>query len=180
MNVAGAVVATLLSAALMASLASPARDAAIEKLLVHGYPKLATTGEDVVQIRVMTWADGKQMRFRDSDDQSQVILLADGWGAVISPGPIEMRHDESCGIDCTRALAADGIGCSTPMQFGLISDSAACRMHIWSDAEGNPTCFFELREEVHMVQTVKIPGVEFRPPSQLPFECPASMGWLER
>lgn len=178
MNVAGAIVATLISAALMAGIASPVRDAAIEKLLVHGYPKLAA-GDGPVQVRRMAWADGKQMRFRDSDDQSQVILLDGGWAAVISPGPIEMRHDETCGIDCGRALVADGISCSTPIQFGLMSNSTSCRMHLWSDSEGNPVCFFELLGEVHMVPIVKIPGVEFRPPSQLPFECPASLGWLE-
>lgn len=133
-----------------------------------------------MQVRSMAWADGKQMRFRDSDDQSQVMGLDGGWAAVISRGPLDMRYDESCGIDCSRALAADGISCSTPIQFGLMSDSTGCRMHLWADSEGNATCFFELLGEVHMVQPVKIPGVEFRPPSQLPFECPASLGWLER
>jgi hypothetical protein len=168
------IIGGIIAAWLLAVLADVARESALSRMLEQGYPKLSV-GDAPVMVRRIDLEPGKSFEFKDYSDFPQALLL-EGWTIRLPSAPFAIGYDDSCGIDCARALTAGGMLCEASLGSYVSNGSSACELHVWTGPDGQQDCFFSLDTEIKPLQS--IPGIEMRLPRELHFQCPQSLGWV--
>jgi hypothetical protein len=168
------IIGGIIAAWLLTVLADAARESALSRMLEHGYPKLSA-GDAPVMVRRVDLEPGKSFLFQDYSDFPQALLL-NGWTIRLPSAPFPVSYDDSCGMDCVRALTSGGMLCEASLGTFESNGSSACELHVWEDPDGKQDCFFSLDTEIKPTQT--IPGIVMRLPRELHFQCPVSLGWV--
>jgi hypothetical protein len=166
-----AVIAAAFGVWFLAAFANSAREATLQHLLERGYPTLAA--DESVQIRRIEWPDHAIFTFAEFDGNPQVLTVG-GWEIHFSTQPLNASFDAACGFDCDRALRISGMSCATPALVPSMSTRVACTLHAWT-VDGRPSCFFSMEGEL---PATEVAGIRTTLPSEVYFECPASLGWV--